>query len=121
VGDEIEMSILHPTDDLPEEELGLVFRDIIILYVVVEFAAVCEFHDDEDVIGSIEYFIELDDILMVDELEYLDLPLHLSRSSPTFEIIFLFFIFLLLMIFTATRTPVKSCLASNSHPPYLSP
>lgn len=115
------MRVLHSTDDLPEKKLGLIFRDIIILDVIVEFSSICEFHDDEDIIGSIEDLVKFDDVLVVDELKYFDLPFHLNVILFTFEIIFLFFIFLLLMIFTATLTPVKSCLASNSYPVYLSP
>ena len=51
------MCVLYPTDDLPEEELRLFFGDIIILYVIVEFSSIREFHDDEDIIGSIEHLV----------------------------------------------------------------
>lgn len=115
------MRVLNPTDNLPEEELRLFFWDIIILYIIVELSSIRELHDDEDIISRIKHLVQLDNVLVIDELEYLDFPLHLNQHTSTFEIIFLFFIFRLLMIFTATFTPVKSCLASNSQAVYLWP
>ena len=107
------MRVPDATDDLPEEKSGLLLADIVILYVVVQFAAVCQFHDDEDVVGGIEYLIEFDDILVADEFEYLDLSLDLYEVGSTFEMRFLFFILRLLMILMATFTPVRSCFASE--------
>lgn len=111
--DEIEMRVPDTTDDLPEEKSGLFLGDIVILYVIVKFSAVCQFHDDEDVVGGIEYLIKFDDILVADEFEYLDLSFDLNLVGYTFEIRFLFFILRLLMIFMATFTPVRSCFASE--------
>jgi hypothetical protein len=50
---------------------------------------------------------------MVSKLEDTNLSFHLHEGNGTFDIMFLFFIFFLLMIFTATSIPVKSCLAPN--------
>jgi len=51
---------------------------------------------------------------MIDKLQNLDFSFDLIELQVTFEIIFLFFILDLLMIFTATFVPVRSCLASKS-------
>jgi hypothetical protein len=61
------MSVSHATDYLPKEKPCFVFADIIILYVIVQFSSICEFHDDKDVVGGVEYFIKFDDVLMADE------------------------------------------------------
>jgi len=115
------MRVPDATDDLPEEKSGLLLADIVILYVIVQFAAVCQFHDDEDVVGGIEYLVEFDDILVADEFEYLDLSLDLNEAGSTFEMRFLFFILRLLMILMATFTPVRSCFASEEWDMYISP
>lgn len=112
MGDEVGMGVGHSTDDLLEKEAGILFSDVVVLDIVVELATLCEFHDDEDVVGGVEYFVEFDDVLMVDEFEYLDLSFDLGGRTGTLEIMFLFFILRLLMILTATRTPVMSCRAS---------
>ena len=62
------------------------------MYIIIELSALCVLHDDEDVIGGIEDFVEFDDILVVDEFEYFDLSYDLSRRSTTLDIIFLCFI-----------------------------
>ena len=117
--DEVEVRIPDPADDLLEEGLRLILSDVVILDVVVQFPAVCELHDDEDVVGGVQHLVQLDDVLMTDKLEDLDLPLYLTHPTCTLEIMFLFFILRLLMIFTATFTPVISCLASASTHSYL--
>ena len=45
---------------------------------------------------------------MIDKLQNLDFSFDLSEVDGTLEIIFLFFILDLLMIFTATLVPVRS-------------
>lgn len=112
MGDEVGMSVGYSVDNLFEEEPRVLLGDVVILYIVIEFAALCEFHDDEDIVGGVEYFVQFDDVLVVDEFEYFDLSFDLGLNWVTLEIIFLFFILRLFMIFTATRTPVMSCLAS---------
>lgn len=87
--------------------------DIIVLNIVIELPFFSDLHDDKDIIGRIKDFIELDDILVIDELEYSDFSFYLSYKETTFDIIFLLFILRLFMIFTATRTPVRSCRASS--------
>lgn len=106
---------------LPEEKLSLVLGDLMCLDVVKEFSLLCEFHDDEDVIGGIEYLVQFDDVGVVDEPEYLDLPLDLLEESGTLEIMFLFLILRLLRILMATLMPVRSCLASCLALEYISP
>jgi len=82
------------------------------LYILVEFSTLGHFHDDEDVVGGIEHLIQFDDIGMGNKLEYLDLAGDLHAGGYTLEIMFLFFIFNLFIIFTATGRPVNSCFAS---------
>lgn len=53
VGDEVVMSVGHSTDNLLKEEPGVVFVDVIVLNVVVEFTALGEFHDDKDIVGCV--------------------------------------------------------------------
>lgn len=119
--DEVEVRIPHSADDLLEECLGLLLGDVVVLDVVVEFPSVCELHDDEDVVGGVQHLVQLDDVLMTDKLKDLDLSLHLTQINATLEIMFLFFILRLLMILTATLTPVISCLASTFSHSYLLP
>jgi len=118
--DEVAVGVTNTTNYLFEKKPSFILRDVIILNVIVKFSTLCKFHDDEDVIGCIKDFIEFDDVLVVDEFEYFDLSFDLDRKRVTFEIIFLFFILRLLMILTATLSPVRSCLASESMHPYLS-
>ena len=75
--DQILMHILNSTDDLPEVKLSLFFSNFVILNKVVQFSFRSQLHNDEDIIGGIEYFIKLDDIGVVDELENLDLSFDL--------------------------------------------
>jgi len=119
--DEVGVGVGNSADDLFEEEPGVLLRDIIILYIVVEFAALGELHNHEDVVGRVQHLVQLDDILVVDEFQDLDLPFHLPRALGTFEIMFLFFILRLFMILTATCTPVMSCRASSLGGEYISP
>ena len=79
-----------------------------VLNVVVELATLCQLHDHKDIVGSVEHLIQLDNVLVVDKLQNFNLPLHLPAPTHTLAIIFLFFILRLLMILTATRTPVWS-------------
>jgi hypothetical protein len=61
------MRISYSADDLFEKEFGFLFREDIIMYIIIELSSLCVLHDDEDIIGGIEYFVEFDDILMIDE------------------------------------------------------
>ncbi len=115
------MCIAHSTDDLSEECLGFLLADVVILNVVVELPPVSQLHYNEYIVGGVQYFVELNYILVANKLKDFYLSLHLSRPIPTLEIIFLFFIFRLFIIFTATLTPVRSCLASTSQQKYISP
>ena len=110
--DKVSVRISNSADNLLEKEAGILLGDVVILYVVIEFSALGKFHDNKDVVGGIQYFIELDDVLVVDEFEYFDLSFDLGGTRGTLDIMFLFFILRLLIILTATRTPVMSCLAS---------
>ena len=112
------MDVFDAMDDLFEVEFGFIFIKGGGGDILIELPVCGQFHNDEDIIRGIQYLVEFDDIGMVDELEDLDFPLHLNSPSTTFEIIFLFFIFLLLMILTATSKPVRSCLAPSSHHTY---
>lgn len=108
VGDEVEVGCFDPRDDFAEEVFGLLFVDIIILDVVIELSFFGHLHHNENVGCCVQHLIKLDNVGVVDKLQDADLPLDLLPSTTTFEIMFLFFIRALFMIFTATRTPVKS-------------
>lgn len=112
---EIVMDVLYARDDLFEVEFGLVLVNIVILYEVIEFSIAGQLHDNEDIVGRVQHFVELDDVGMVNEFQYLYFSFHLICKISTLEIMFLFRIFLLLMIFTATFTPVMSWRASINH------
>lgn len=113
MGDVVAMDVLNPVDDLLEVEPGFVLSQIG-LNVVIQLALAGQFHDDEDVIGGVEDFVEFYDVGVVDKLEDFDFSLDLKSDikRSTLEIMFLFFIFFLLMIFTATSRFVKSCFAT---------
>jgi len=106
------MSMSNPINYLSKEELSFFFLNVMRLNVVVELSSFCQFHDDKDVVGGVQHFIEFDNIGMVNKFQYFDLSFDLNTNSYTFEIMFLFFIFRLFIILTATFTPVKSCRAS---------
>lgn len=84
-----------------------------LLDILVQFSSFGDFHDDEDVVGAIQYLIQLDDVGMIDEFQYFYFSFDLRDGGGTLEIIFTFLIFSLLMILTATGRLVRSCLASN--------
>lgn len=57
---------------------------------------------------------------MAQIFEYFDLSSHLLYPTSTLDIILLSFIFLMLIIFTATSMLVKSCLATDVNNKYIS-
>ena len=61
------MYIFHSTYDLTEIKFGLLFSDLVRLDEIIKLTFGSELHNDENIIGSIEYFIELDDVRMVNE------------------------------------------------------
>lgn len=107
------MRMIDSLNDLPEEQFDLLLGQVVMLDVLVQFSPGGHLHDHEDIIGRVEYFVQFDDIGVADELEYLDLAFDLPKGGGTLGIIFLFFILRLLRILMATRTPVRSCLASD--------
>ena len=113
MSDKVLMSIVHTSHDLLEDASRLIFRDLVALDVIIEFSSLGQLHYDEDVVSRIEDLIQFDDVWVVDEFKYLDLPFDLLIQRLTLDIMFLFFILRLFNIFTATFTPVKSCLAST--------
>lgn len=113
MSNEVEMRIANSADDLSEEKASFIFGNIVVLDVVIEFAPFGQLHDDEDVVGGVEHFIELDDVLVADEFQDFDFSLDLRPWNGTLDMRFLFFILRLLMIFMATFTPVRSCFASE--------
>lgn len=90
-----------------------------VMYIIIELPTLCIFHDDKNIVGSIQYLIKFDDIFVIDEFQYFDLSFDLHVGGNTLEIMFLFFILRLFMILTATLTPVRSCLASRSTEMYI--
>jgi hypothetical protein len=61
------MSVSYPTNDLLKKEFGFLFGKDIIVDIIVELSTLGVFHNDEDIIGGIEYFIEFDNIFVIDE------------------------------------------------------
>lgn len=53
VCDEVVVSISDSADNLFEEKPGVIFMDIVVLNIVIEFTPFGEFHDDEDIVGCI--------------------------------------------------------------------
>ena len=82
---QIVMGVGYPTDNLLKEEPLILLGNVVVLDVVIEFAALREFHNHEDIVGSIKHFVQFDNVLMVDKFEYLDLPLHLSSPLGYFR------------------------------------
>lgn len=121
MSDEVVVGIVDSADDLLEEEAGVFLADLIELDIVVQLAPLSQLHDHEDVVAGVEDLVELDDVVVVDELEDPYFPFDLNRPATTFDIMCLLFIFRLFIILTATRTPVRSCLASNFPNKYISP
>lgn len=113
MGYQIEMGKFDSFYDLLKEQPDFILSKIVLLNVLVKLTPFCHLHHHKDVAGSIQYLIQLYYVWVVDELKNLYLTSHLYQASCTFEIIFLFFIFSLLMIFTATGKPVNSCRAST--------
>jgi len=113
------MCCFYTFNDLFKKMSCLIFFEVIILYKVIKFSSFCYFHYNKDISCCVEYFIQFNDIGMVDKLQNLDLSFDLVELLVTFEIIFLFFILDLLMILTATLVPVRSCLASKSRKCYI--
>ena len=98
----------YSIDYLSEKPFGLFLLHIIVLNVIVQFSLICHLHDHEDVSSCIKHLIQFDDAGVVDKLQNADLPFDLVQRWSTLDIIFVFFIRALLMILTATLTPVKS-------------
>jgi hypothetical protein len=61
------MYVFYATDNLSEVELCLLLCDLIVLDEVVELSFGGELHDDENVVGCVQYLVEFDDIRVVDE------------------------------------------------------
>lgn len=57
MGDEVGVGVGNSANDLFEEEASFFFWDIIILYIIIEFSSLSQFHNDEDIIGSVEHFV----------------------------------------------------------------
>lgn len=117
--DEVVVGIVDSTDDLLEEEACVIFADLIELDIVVQLAALSQLHDDEDIVAGVEDLVKLNNVVVVDELQDPDLPFDLNPYVRTLEIMCLLFIFRLFIIFTATRTPVRSCRASSFSNTYI--
>jgi hypothetical protein len=121
MGNKVEMCKLNTLYNLHEEKPRLVFSKFMLVDVLKQLATRCHLHDHKNIGGSIQYFVEFDDVGVFDELEYFDLAFHLLREEGTLDIIFLFFIRALLMILTATRWPVRVCNPSESDRKYHAP
>lgn len=57
MGDKVGVGVGNSANDLFEEEASFFFWDIIILYIIIEFSSLSQFHNDEDIIGSVEHFV----------------------------------------------------------------
>lgn len=76
------MEVLDSTDDLLEELAGLLLLQFLLLDdVVEEFAPTDELHDQEQLLGRLDDFEELDDVGVPDQLQNVNLSsdsLHVS-------------------------------------------
>lgn len=111
--DEVKVGPFESLDDLGEERPCSALGIVVGLEILVELPPRRQLHDDKDVCGGVEDFVELDDVGVVEGLMVPDLPLDLHTLATTFDIIFLFFILTLLIILTATLAPVSSCRPST--------
>jgi hypothetical protein len=106
------MDVLNSLNGLPKVVFGLFLTDLV-LNALGECTMAGKLHDDEDVVARIQYLIEFDDVGVVEVPEQFDFSFDLSGTIFTFEIMLMFFIFFLLIIFTATSMLVTSCLAAG--------
>lgn len=107
------MCEFNSVNNLPKEIFDFFLAQVMFLDVLVQLPSFRDLHYDEDIIGSVQHFIELDDVGVVDEFQYFDLSFNLDGFRGTLDIILTFLIFSLLMILTATGRLVRSCLASG--------
>ena len=113
MGDQVVVGTVDSLQDLPENTPGFLLRNVVVLQVLIQLSSLCEFHDDIDIRGGVEYFVEFDDVGVTQKLEDLDFPFDLDRRELTLEIMLLFFILALLRILTATLTPVREWMPSG--------
>ena len=73
----IPMNVLDSVDNLLEIETRI-FLAQVGLNVVVQFAPARQLHDDENVISSIQDFVEFDNVGVIDKLEDFDLSFDLG-------------------------------------------
>ena len=67
------VDVLNPTDDLLEHFAGFVFFHPLLLNdVVEELSAFHELHNQKQMFGGFDDFVELDDVGVADELEDVD-------------------------------------------------
>lgn len=107
------MGCFDTADDLYEKIFSLFLSEIVLIDVLVQIFPCSHLHDDVDIGGGVEDLIEFNYVGVIDEFQYSDLALHLRCYRLTLEIIFLFLIRALLMILTATLTPVSSWRAAE--------
>lgn len=106
MSDMILMDVLEAVDHLPKVKLGLLLVDLGVLHVLEKLSLRSQFHDHKNIMCGIQDLVQLYYIWMVDKFENPNFALNLHHRPLTFEIMFLFFIFFLLIIFTATSIPV---------------
>jgi hypothetical protein len=119
MGDQVEMRILYPFDDLAEKEFNVFLSELVLVDKLIQFTSLGYLHNNKYVSGGVEYLVQFDDVRMTDKFKDFDFACDLRRGKATLEIMFLFFILSLFNILMATRRPVSSCLASSLLDVYL--
>lgn len=67
--------ILNATEDLLEKFASLLLLHSLVLYNVVEqFTARCVLHDQVQLLWSLNYFVQLNHMRMLDNFENMDFP-----------------------------------------------
>jgi hypothetical protein len=74
------MCILYSFNDLSEKELNLFFCEVVLVDILIKFSPLGYLHDDEDISGGIEHFIEFNYVQMTDEFEDFELPSDLDMN-----------------------------------------
>lgn len=100
---QIVMCVGYSTDNLFKKEPSILFGNIVVLDIVIELTSFCKFHNDEDVVGRIQHFVQFDNVLMIDKFQYFDLSLHLRSPLSYFR--YHVFVFHFTLVYDFNRHP----------------
>ena len=67
MSNEVVVSIVDSTHDLFEKEPCVIFTDLIELDIVVQFASLCQLHDNKNIVAGVQNLVKFDNVVVVDE------------------------------------------------------